>query len=80
MQLIVRYKDKKNVYLLTNKHHAGFFYKSCYMIGGKLHSFKKPADVELYNQNMGYIDVVDQDLEQYTSLRKNYTWFTKVGL
>jgi hypothetical protein len=76
----VRYKDKKDVYLLTSKHHAGFFEKSRYMVGGKLQTFKKPAHIEFYNQNMGSVDAVDQDLEPYSSLRKSYTWFTKVGL
>jgi hypothetical protein len=76
----VRYKDKKDVHLLTSKHHAGFFEKSRYMVGGKLQTFKKPAHIEFYNQNMGSVDAVDQDLEPYCSLRKSYTWFTKVGL
>lgn len=80
MHLIVRYKDKKDVYLLTSKHHAGFFEKSRYMVGGKLQTFKKPAHIEFYNQNMGSVDAVDQNLEPHSSLRKSYTWFTKVGL
>ncbi|CAH1967068.1 unnamed protein product [Acanthoscelides obtectus] len=79
MQLLVRYKDKKDVYLLTSKHSAGFFEKSRYMVGGKQVHFKKPAHIEFYNQNMGSVDAVDQDLEPYNSLRKSYTWFTKVG-
>jgi hypothetical protein len=80
MHLIVRYKNKKDVYLLTSMHHAGFFEKSRYMVGGKLQTFKKPAHIEFYNQNMGSVDAVDQDLEPYSSLRKSYTWFTKVGI
>ncbi|KAK9686624.1 Transposase IS4 [Popillia japonica] len=52
MHLIVRYKDKKDAYLLTSKHHAGFFEKSRYIVGGKLQTFKKPAHIEFYNQNM----------------------------
>jgi hypothetical protein len=67
----VRYKDTKDVHLLTSKHHAGFFEKSRYMVGGKLQTFKKPAHIEFYNQNMGSVDAVDQDLEPYIIITRH---------
>ncbi|KAK9700880.1 Transposase IS4 [Popillia japonica] len=73
-------ENYKHLKSQRSKHHAGFFEKSRYMVGGKLQTFKKPAHIEFYNQNMGSVDAVDQDLEPYGSLRKSYTWFTKVNL
>lgn len=71
MQLLVRYKDKKDVYLLTSKHTEGFCVQSRYKVGGKLVLFKKLAPIEYYNQNMGSVDAVDQDLKPYNSLWKS---------
>lgn len=80
MLLLVRYSDKKDVYLLTSKHTAGFCEKQRYESGGKVFYYNKPQHIEFYNQNMGAVDVMDQDTEPYSPLRKSYTWFTKIGL
>lgn len=80
MLLLVRYNDKKDVYLLTSKHTAGFCEKERYAVGGNLLYYKKPKHIDFYNQNMGSVDAVDQDTEPYSPLRKSYTWFTKLGL
>ncbi|XP_050305494.1 piggyBac transposable element-derived protein 4-like [Anthonomus grandis grandis] len=79
MLLLVRYKDKKDVYLLTSKHTAGFCKKERYVVGGNVIYYNKPKHIEFYNQNMGSVDAVDQDIEPYSPLRKSYTWFTKIG-
>jgi hypothetical protein len=51
--LIVRYKDKKDVYLLTSKHHAGFFEKSRYMVGGKLQTLSKASSHRILQPKYG---------------------------
>lgn len=79
MLLLVRYNDKKDVYLLTSKHTAGFCEKKRYQVGGNIVYYNKPKHIEFYNQNMGSVDAVDQDTEPYSPLRKSYTWFSKVG-
>lgn len=78
--LVVRYKDKRDVYLLSTKLTAGFTEKSRYQskVSATV-SIQKPLAIEHYNLNMGAVDAVDQDLEPYNCTRKSYTWFKKIG-
>ncbi|KAG5876532.1 hypothetical protein JTB14_033728 [Gonioctena quinquepunctata] len=80
MLLLVRFEDKKGVYLLTSKHSAGFCEKERYLVGGKQIHYNKPKHIEFHNQNMGSVDAVDQDTKPNSPLRKSYTWSTKVAL
>lgn len=67
--LLVRYKDKKCVCVLTTKYTAGYVDKTRYVHGGKQQHFKKPAQVERYNTLMGSVDLCDQDIEPYDCCR-----------
>lgn len=79
--LIVRYKDKRDVYLLTTKMTGGFTEKPRFDRSVQSHiEIKKPAAIEHYNKNMGSVDGIDQDIEPYDCTRKSYTWFKKIGL
>ncbi|KAK9711196.1 Transposase IS4 [Popillia japonica] len=42
--------------------------------------YKKPRHIEHYNQNMGAVDAIDQDVEPYNAARKSFSWFKKVGI
>lgn len=79
--LVLRFKDKRDVYLLTTKLTAGFIEKNRYQrsVSGYV-SYQKPAAIEHYNVNMGSVDAVDQDIEPYDCTRKSYSWFKKIGL
>lgn len=72
--LVIRYKDKQDVYLLCTKHTAGFAEKSRYHV-----NVQKPSTINHYNVNMGVVDGVDQDVEPYKCIRKSYSWFKKIG-
>ncbi|KAG5881049.1 hypothetical protein JTB14_016700 [Gonioctena quinquepunctata] len=76
---LLRFKEKKDEYLLTSKHSAGFCEKERHLVGGKHIYYNKPKHIVFYNQNMGSVDAVDQDTEPYSPLRKSYTWSTKVA-
>lgn len=79
--LLMKFKDKRDVYVLTTKLEAGFVEKRRYQTSTASNiSVQKPAAIEHYNQNMGAVDAVDQDIEPYDCTRKSYTWFKKIGL
>lgn len=79
--LIIRYRDKRDVYLLSTKLTAGFVEKNRYQASVSTHLLlQKPSAIEHYNTNMGAVDAVDQDIEPYNCARKNYSWFKKIGL
>lgn len=79
--LIVRFRDKRDVYVITTKLTAAFVSKTRYQpTTSRSLNVLKPSHIEHYNMNMGSVDAVDQDIEPYNCKRKNYTWFKKVGL
>lgn len=79
--LIVRCKDKKDVYVITSKLTADFVQKDQYSVAHKrVVVLQKPSHVDQYNLNMGAVDATDQDLEPYNAARKTYAWFKKVGI
>ncbi|CAH1959610.1 unnamed protein product [Acanthoscelides obtectus] len=79
--LIVRYKDKKDVYVITSKLTADFVQKDQYSVVDKrVVVLQKPSHVDHYNSNMGAVDATDQDMEPYNAARKSYAWFKKVGI
>lgn len=81
--LLVKFRDKRDVYVLTSKLTASFVEKSRHNKGQTSTQntiYKKPEHIEHYNQNMGAVDAVDQDLEPYNAARKSFSWFKKVGI
>lgn len=79
--LILRYKDKRDVFLLTSKHTAGFIERERYQPSvSSVVMYQKPSPIQYYNVNMGSVDAVDQDIEPYDCTRKSYSWFKKIGL
>lgn len=79
--LLVRYRDKRDVYVLSTKMVAGFVEKTTRpTASSRSVVLQKPHHIEHYNKNMGAVDAVDQDIESYCCARKNYTWFKKLGL
>lgn len=70
MLLLVRFKDKKHVYLLRSKRTARFYEKSRYLSGGKKATFNKTAHIDFYKKNMGSVAAVNQDIEPYNSFRQ----------
>lgn len=78
--LIARYKDKRDVHLLTTKHKAGYIEKNRFQPSiSRNVPILKPNIIEHYNLNMGGVDAIDQDIEPYDCTRKSYTWFKKIG-
>lgn len=66
--LVLRYKDKRDVYLLSTKLTAGFIEKSHYQSSVSTNVvLQKPSTIEHYNKNMGGVDAVDQDIEPYVT-------------
>ncbi|XP_030758008.1 uncharacterized protein LOC115883739 [Sitophilus oryzae] len=82
--LIVRYKDKKDIYVITSKLTGNFVQKDQYSVAHKrivvIVVLQKPSHVDHYNLNMGAVNATDQDLESYNAARKTYAWFKKVGI
>lgn len=78
--LLVRFSDKKNVYVLTSRYEASLCEKKRYLVGGQSQFYYKPLHIEMYNQFMGSVDKTDQMLQPYNPARKSYTWFKKVGI
>lgn len=79
--LVIRYKDKRDVYVLTTKLKAGFVEKKRFHTSTSTNiPIQKPKPIDHYNQNMGSVDAVDQDIEPYDCTRKSYTWFKKIGI
>src|SRR5437868_14934487 len=67
--LLVRYKDKKDVYVMTSKHIAGFSEKQRTVkerkhgiTSNKKIALMKPMHIDHYNSKMGSVDATDQDM------------------
>lgn len=79
--LIVRFRDKRDVYVLTTKLTANFQEKEKYDAVKKTKMmYQRPLHIEHYNMHMGAVDAVDQAIEPCNAARKNYSWFKKLGI
>ena len=78
--LVVKREDKKSVYVITTCYSAGLIEKDKTYFGGIRKVFKKPYQIEKYNEYMGSVDMADQLLEPYDPSRKSHAWFKKLGL
>ena len=78
--LIVKWQDKREVYVITTKYAAGFVEKDKTYFGGVRNVYKKPLMIEKYNEFMGGVDKADQLLEPVDSSRKSMAWLKKLGL
>lgn len=78
--LVVKFRDTKNVHVISTKYEAGFVDHSRHVKGGKQEFLKKPSPIQRYNEQMGSVDLVDQLLEPTDPTRKSYAWFKKLGL
>ncbi|CAJ0935546.1 unnamed protein product [Ranitomeya imitator] len=75
--LVVKYKDKRDVLLLTTIHGDGSALSS---VRGTSTQVCKPDCVLGYNKNMGGVDVSDQLLQPYSALRKAKVWYKKLSV
>ncbi|KAG1682589.1 PiggyBac transposable element-derived protein 4 [Nymphon striatum] len=78
--LVVKWEDKKSVHVITTCYSAGLIEKDKTYFGGVRKVFKKPYQIEKYNEYMGSVDMADQLLEPYDPSRKSHAWFKKLGL
>lgn len=75
--LVIKWKDKKDVYMITTVHELKF------CATGKKHyltkeNIIKPICVIDYNKNMGGIDNIDRQLSITESIRKSLKWYRKL--
>ena len=78
--LSVKFTDRKDVYVLSSVDQAAFCDKERVQKGGNRVVIKKPSMIDLYNQNMGGVDVQDQMIDYYNPVRHSHAWFKKIGL
>ncbi|XP_068238428.1 piggyBac transposable element-derived protein 4-like [Palaemon carinicauda] len=79
--LIVKWSDKREVYVISTCYESTLFVEKQQMLpGGRKISFKKPHMIEKYNDFMGGVDKEDQLLEPIDPSRKSLAWFKKLGL
>ncbi|XP_035734902.1 piggyBac transposable element-derived protein 4-like [Vespa mandarinia] len=72
--LAIKWLDKKEVYMITTMHTAGFAAVSrC----GGLQSVAKPECAIDYNKSMGIIDKVDMVISTLKTTRKSLKWYRK---
>ena len=73
---IVKWKDKRDVLVISTEVSGDMvFYET-----RRGTASSKPLSVQLYNKNMGGIDLVDQHLAYYSSPHKSVKWYKKFGL
>jgi hypothetical protein len=68
------WKDKREVYILTNMHQPPTEGNFCDEHGNAL----KPAIVESYNTHMGYVDKSDRMANSYSISRRTFKWTKKL--
>ena len=74
--LALRWRDKRDVTVLSTKHTPAVMTVSIRMQGGHV-SKEKPMAVNDYNRHMGGIDKSDQMLDYYSFTRKAVKWWKK---
>lgn len=76
--LCVKYKDKRDVYMLTNIHQETTQRKR---VRGRHETFvDRPDCISDYNAHMGGVDKVDQLLSPYDATRKTLKWYKKLAV
>ncbi|XP_068098218.1 piggyBac transposable element-derived protein 4-like [Hyperolius riggenbachi] len=70
--LLVKYKDKREVYVLSTLHTPAIITRS----DGQ----QKPECIHDYNQYMGGVDRNDQMMKPYLVARKTFYWYKKVAI
>ncbi|XP_058874404.1 piggyBac transposable element-derived protein 4-like isoform X1 [Acipenser ruthenus] len=78
--LLVRWRDKADVNILTTKYAAGFVQKTRVLTGGARVGYSKPFHIEKYSALLGAVGACDQHLETYDPCRKSLVWFKKLGI
>jgi len=73
-QSIVRWKDKHDVYVLTNMHTPPVEGNFCDRSGRAV----KPHVIEDYNTRMGYVDKSDRMVNSYGIARRTWKWTKKL--
>jgi hypothetical protein len=73
-QSIVRWKDKRDVYVLTNMHSPPVEGNFCDESGQAV----KPRVIEDYNAHMGYVDKSDRMVNSYGIARRTWKWTKKL--
>uniref|UniRef100_A0A8C5M180 PiggyBac transposable element-derived protein domain-containing protein n=1 Tax=Leptobrachium leishanense TaxID=445787 RepID=A0A8C5M180_9ANUR len=75
--LAVKYRDKKDVYLLSTIHTERSVEVS---VRGRAERIRKPVCIKDYNRHMGGVDLADQLLQPYQIMRKSRAWYKKVAI
>ncbi|KAM4702819.1 piggyBac transposable element-derived protein 4-like [Rhinophrynus dorsalis] len=75
--LAVKYRDKKDVCLLTTIHTERTVEVS---VRGRAEVTNKPVCIKAYNRHMGGVDLADQLLQPYLIMRKTRAWYKKVAI
>ena len=75
--LALRWRDKRDVIVLSTKHTPAMTTVSIRTRGGRV-SKEKPMAVDDYNRHMGGVDKSDQMLDYYPFTRKTVKWWKKV--
>ena len=79
--LIVKWSDKREVYVISTCYDSTLFVKKQQVLpGGKKINYKKPHMIEKHNDFMAGVDKADQLLEPIDPSRKSMAWFKKLGL
>ena len=73
-QSIVHWKDKRDVYVLTNIHTPPVEGNFCDESGNAV----KPRVIEDYNAHMGYVDKPDRMVNSYGIARRTWKWTKKL--
>ena len=80
--LCLKYKDKKDVYMLTTQHDesAAKITRRRGRPSSDPDLDMKPVCIIEYNQNMGGVDKQDQFLQPYSAARKSMKWYKKLAV
>ena len=78
--LIVRFCDKRDVYLISTVDKAGTLEKERFLPGGNVSNYEKPTAIDTYNNTMSGVDKCDQIIAGVTCVRRTHAWFKKLGL
>ncbi|XP_056419226.1 piggyBac transposable element-derived protein 4-like [Hyla sarda] len=73
--LLLKYKDKRDVLILTSIHGSG---STTVPVRGTSSTVSKPDCILDYNKNMGGVDLSDQVLKPYSAMRKTKVWYKKL--
>jgi len=82
-QLFIAWQDKKCVNVITTLHNEETFSKTVRCKDATTNFRReiiKPKAVELYNQNMGGVDLADQKLQVYLNVHRTVKWWKKVAI